>query len=72
VQAKKLQHPVPFFAPEKMAVSRPALPRIPTQTHHKNITSYTVFLKKPQQKPHSTTANKFCLEIHRDPTLEGG
>jgi hypothetical protein len=47
---KKLQHPVPFFTPEKMAVSRPALPRIPPQTHHKNTTSYTRFSQKTPAK----------------------
>jgi hypothetical protein len=46
-------------------------------TFHHKLTTKTpprtpVFLKKPLQKPHSTTANKFCPEIHRNPTLEGG
>jgi hypothetical protein len=47
---KKLQHPVLFFAPEKMAVSRPALPHIPPQTHHKKTTSYTRFSQKTPAK----------------------
>jgi hypothetical protein len=52
----KLQKPVLFFFQQKHAASRPRLPRIPPQTHHKNTTSKTPFSQKTPVK----TTNPPC------------
>jgi hypothetical protein len=46
----KLQKPVLFFFAQKHAASRPRLPRIPPQIHHKNTTAKPPFSQKTPVK----------------------